>query len=98
LIIGFFSNGISSNTKYSITSFSATVGLVKASKSDLFFCCCDRAEDKGVELNRPNFIALYFLYNSFSASFFYSCITNFNFLKQGSRRAAKRASEDVGSK
>ena len=95
---GSFSNRISSNAKYSTTSFSATVRLVKASKSDHFFHCCDGAEGKGVELDWFNFIASYFLYNSFSASFFYSCIANFNFLKRGSRRAARRASEDVGLK
>jgi hypothetical protein len=34
---GSFSNGISSNAKYSPISFVAANGLVKASNSDLFF-------------------------------------------------------------
>ena len=36
---GSFSNGISSNAKYSLTSFSAVDGLTKAS-NNLFFGCC----------------------------------------------------------
>ncbi len=95
---GSFLNRISSNTKYLTTSFSITVRLIKVSKSNHFFRHCDGAEGKRVELDWFNFIALYFLYNSFFASFFCSYIANFNFLKCGSRRASKRALKDIGLK
>ena len=38
-VYGSFSNGISSSIKYSLTSFSAVDGWVKASNKDLLFRC-----------------------------------------------------------
>ena len=42
---GSFSNGISSNAKYSLTSFSAVDGLAKAS-NNLFFRCGGETLDR----------------------------------------------------